>query len=479
MAAAREEFADLIVSLRVENAALTSALAAARLEIVELQAKVGKNSSNSSKPPSTDMGRSRPSKPKRGKRRKRGGQPGHVGRFAAAPEHVDHVQPHRPVQCEDCQASLSRGKATGGVANHFVYELPEIRPVVTNHQCLDVQCPDCGLVNSAQLPPGVSTGHYGPSVQAMTGLLRGELKQSVRQTNAVMTEVFHVPMSTGMVAKTQDQVSQALARPFEEALEHAQQSAVAHADETGWRENKKKAWLWVCVTALVTVFLVRAGRGKRAAKELLGEGFRGILITDRWAAYNWVDTVRRQLCWSHLKRDFTSFLDYGPEAKRLGEKLLAERRKLFRLWHRVRDGTMTRAELQLTTRPVRRRILSLLDEGKHLSSKKVSGMCREMLKLKGALFTFVDVEGVEPTNNTAERAVRFPVLMRKMSFGSDTSKGSRFIERFLTARATLRAQKRDLYSYLKEACVARLNGTAAPSLLPERARVARDLPTAA
>jgi transposase len=466
------------VSLQAANALLTSELAAARLEIVELQAKVGKNSRNSSKPPSTDMPGSRPPKGKRGKRRKRGGQPGHVGRSAKVPDHVDHVKKHRPVRCKRCQAGLSRGKATGGVAHHFVYELPEIRPVVTDHQCLDVECTDCGLVTSAQLPAGVPTGHYGPSVQAMTGLLRGELKQSVRQTSAVMTELFHVPMSTGMVAKTQDQVSHALERPFEEALKHAQQSAVAHADETGWRENKKKAWLWACVTALVTVFLVRAGRGKQAAKDLLGEGFSGILITDRWASYNWVETARRQLCWSHLKRDFTSFLDYGPEAKQLGERLLAERRKLFRLWHRVRDGTMTRAELQLTTKPVQRRILSLLDEGEQLSSKKVSGMCREMLKLKAAFFTFIDVDGVEPTNNTVERAVRFPVLMRKGCFGSDSAKGSRFIERFLTARATLRAQKRDLYAYLKEACAAALNRTEAPSLLPKHARVARNLPKA-
>lgn len=467
------------MSLQAQIATLASELTAARLEILELRAKVGKNSGNSSKPPSTDMPGSRPSKAKRGKRGKRGGQPGHVGRFAAVPAQVDHVKQYRPLRCEHCRAGLSRGEATGVVVNHFVYELPEIRPVVTDHQCLDVQCPDCGLVTSAQLPGGVPTGHYGPSVQAMTGLLRGELKQSVRQTSAVMTELFHVPMSTGMVSKTQDQVSRALEAPFEEAHDYAQQSAVAHADETGWRENKKRAWLWVCVTSLVTVFLVRTGRSKQAAQELLGTGFRGILITDRWASYNWVDTVRRQLCWSHLKRDFTSFLDYGPEAKRLGEQLLAERRKLFRLWHQVRDGTMTRAELQLASKPTRRQILSLLEEGERLSSKKVSGMCREMLKLRAAFFTFIDVEGVEPTNNAAERAVRFAVLMRKGCFGSDSAKGSRFIERFLTVRATLRAQKRDLYAYLNDACLAARKGTAAPSLLPACARVTRALPTAA
>lgn len=411
-----------------------------------------------------------PPKAKRSKkRRKRGGQPGHMGRFATEPEHIDHVQKYRPSRCQHCRASLARGKPAGEARNHYVYELPQIRPTVTAHQCLDIQCPDCGLVTSAELPVGVPTGQYGPSVQAMTGLLRGELRQSVRQTSAVLTEILHVPMSTGMVAKTQEQVSRALAGPYQQALAYAQNSDRSHADETGWREDKKKAWLWVCVTAVVTVFMVQFSRGTKAAKELLGEAFAGILITDRWASYNWVCVTRRQLCWGHLKRDFKSFLDHGPEAKHLAERLLAQRRKLFCLWHRVRDGTLSRAQLRLDSQPVRRRILSLLEEGTALSSKKVSGMCREMLKLKAALFTFIDHERVEPTNNAAERAVRFAVLLRKGCFGSDSAKGSRFIERFLTARATLRSQQRDLYSFLKDACTATLQGTPAPSLLPQAA----------
>ena len=450
--------------------ALRTELAAAQAKIVELEAKLAKNSQNSSKPPSSDPPGTRPSQVKRGKRRKRGGQRGHSARFAADPDHVDHVERYRAPTCEHCSTDLTRGELTGSVVNHYVYELPEIRPIVTDHQCLDVQCPKCGLVTRAELPAGVPTGQYGPTVQAMTGLIRGELKQSVRQTSAVMTEVLHVPMSTGMVAKTQDQVSHALAAPHQEALEHAQRDDRAHADETSWREDKKKAWLWVSVTALVTVFLVHTRRNASAAKALLGQAFAGILITDRWASYNWVAAERRQLCWSHLKRDFKSFLDYGAEAKLLGERLLAERRKLFRLWHRVRDGTMTRAELQLATRPVRRQILALLEEGEGLSCAKVSGMCREMLKLKAALFTFIDVERVDPTNNAAERAIRFAVLMRKGCFGSDSAKGSRFIERFLTARQTLRTQKRDLYGFLKDACAAALHGTPIPSLLPDLLR---------
>lgn len=330
----------------------------------------------------------------------------------------------------------------------------------------------------ASLPPGIPAGAYAPSVQTMAGLLRGELKQSVRQTSAVMTQVLHVPMSTGMVAKTQQQVSRALATPFEEALGYAQAHDRANADETGWREDKSKAWLWVMVSGLVTVFMVRASRGAAVAKELLGERFRGIVTSDRWASYSWLTPSRRQLCWSHLKRDFKSFLDYDPDARRLGERLLCETRRLFRLWHRVRDGTLSRAAFQMAMKPVRRSVVALLEEGEGLPCRKVRGMCKQIHRHHNALFTFVDIDRLEPTNNAAERALRFAVLWRKGSFGSDSARGSRFVERFLTVRATLRSQRRDLYAYLKAACTAALYGIRPPSLLPEAAETSSKLAAA-
>ena len=444
-----------------------------------LRARVGKNSQNSSKPPSSDIaGTESPQKRKKRRGRKRGGQPGHKAHFAPVPEHVDQVHQHRALCCGHCAADLADGKAIQSRIHH-VYELPEIRPIVHEHQCFDVECPRCGTMTPATLPADVPTGHYDPSVQAMVGLLRGELRQSMRQTSSVMTDVLHVPMAPSMVAKTQDQVSLALQAPFQEAVAFAQASDRVHADETGWRENKKKAWLWVCVAGLVTIFLIRASRGSKAAKELLGEAFQGVLITDRWASYNWVSVTLRQLCWSHLKRDFKSFLDYGKDAKHLGERLLSEHKSMFRLWHQVRDGTLSRAEFKLKMKPVRRKILALLEEGTRLSCAKVPGMCKQILKLQAALFTFVDVERVEPTNNAAERAVRFAVLMRKGCFGSDSARGSRFIERFLTVRATLRSQQKNLYTFLKLACTAALHKTTAPSLLPAFVPEARNVALAA
>jgi transposase len=286
-------------------------------------------------------------------------------------------------------------------------------------------------------------------------------------------------MSPAMVAKTQQKVSEALGPAVAQAMDYAQNHKRPHADETSWPLDKKKGWLWVAVCGLVTVFIIRASRGADAAQELLGKCVDRLLVTDRWGSYSWVSAKQRQLCWSHLKRDFKSFLDYGDQARRLGEQLLCQVRRMFRGWHKVRDGTWSRARFQLECKPVRRRILALLEEGRAMPCRKVRGMCKHMLGLQDALFTFVDHEGVEPTNNAAERALRFAVLWRKGSFGSDSVGGSQFVERILTVRATLRSQKRDLYAYLKDACTAALHGVTPPSILPLSEQIVAPLALAA
>jgi transposase len=458
-----------LAKTRAELEAVGAELAAALAENLQLRARLAQNSQNSSRPPSSDLPGTRPAPPKRRRnKRRRGGQKGHPAHQALVPQHVDQVHPVRASTCEHCQAELKVAEPVG-LRSHYVYELPPIRPIVHQYQCLDLGCPACGRVTPAALPAGVPFGNYDPSVVAMTGILRGELRQSVRQTSAVMTQVMHIPMSCGMVAKLQEQVSVALEPAMTEATTYTQAYDRPHADETSWRCDKKKAWLWVSVCGLVTVFLIHASRGAKTAQQLLGDCFSGILVTDRWVSYAYVKAPHRQLCWSHLKRDFKSLLDYGIAAQRIGEQLLCEVRRMFRAWHKVRDGTLSRAEFKLRMQPVRRHILALLEQGRSLPCQKVSGKCRQILRLKEALFTFIDVERVEPTNNAAERALRFAVLWRKGSFGSDSGSGCRFVERFLTVRATLRSQKRDLYAYLLDACTAALHGTQPPSILPSPA----------
>ena len=201
-------------------------------------------------------------------------------------------------------------------------------------------------------------------------------------------------------------------------------------------------------------------------KELLGEAFAGILITDRWSAYSWVDVLRRQLCWAHLLRQFIGFQDHGDEEAAIGRALELLAEAMFHLWHRVRDGTLSRTAFQKRMASLRVHVVARLQEGTVCSSGLVSGRCREILTLEPALWTFVSVEGVEPTNNFAERILRQGVLWRKGSFGTDSPKGSRFVERILTVVTTLRLQKRNVLDYMTAACEAALHGTTPPSLLP-------------
>ena len=267
------------------------------------------------------------------------------------------------------------------------------------------------------------------------------------------------------------EVSESLAAPVAEAEKAVQDADYAHADETGWYEGKvdghaKRAWLWVVVTAWVTVFRISHSRGSDVAKGLLGEGFSGILITDRWCGYNWHELMLRQLCWSHLTRDWQGFIDRQGESARIGALLMKDRNRMFRWWRRVCDGAMQRAEFELRMEPVRRRVGRLLREAEFCPNAKTRGMAKEILKLEAAMWTFVDIEGIEPTNNTAERTIRHGVMYRKTSFGTQSPEGSRFVERILTAIATLKQQNRDVLEYLTDAVRAHRRGQPAPSLLP-------------
>lgn len=273
-------------------------------------------------------------------------------------------------------------------------------------------------------------------------------------------------MALGTVNNLRQEVSQALAVPVEKATEFAQTQPAAHADETGWRQGnsdgknptRRKAWLWVMVTSSVTVFQIHLNRGHAAAKELLGN-FAGYLITDRWTGYSWWPLERRQLCWAHLIREFQKIADRGGESKLIGEGLLAQARKLFELWHRVRDGTLTREGFAAAVVEIRAAVQKWLAEGaayKAVSGDKsvrakTSRACQELLKVEPALWLFVRVVGIEPTNNAAERALRPAVIWRRISLGTQSALGSQFVARMLTVTQTLRAQQRPVLEFLTAA----------------------------
>src|SRR6266403_4283135 len=430
-----------------------------------LQEQLNQSSRNSSRPPSSDPPQSqRPSRP-RGQRR-RGGQPGHPGqtRTLVPVEDVDEVVVLKPEQCRGCHALLSGDDPTP--FRHQVIEIPPIKPVITEYQWHQLVCSACGETTRAPWPAGVPSGTYGPRVHATVALCTGSYRLSKRTTAQVMDDVFGVPMSVGTISRLEQATTKVVAEPVEEACTYVQAQEVAHLDETSWRQGGKRAWLWVAVTSWVTGFLVRRSRSGAVARALLGETFAGILVTDRYSAYNWYPVRWRQLCWAHLLRDIEARRGRGGRSEEIGEALQRQARQMFHWWHRVRDGTLSRSSFRSYMSPVRREIERLLEAGRTCGVPKTEGMCREILKLHQALWTFVQVDGVEPTNNAAERALRPGVLWRKGSFGTQSEEGSRFVESMMTVVTTLKQQQRNVLEYLTAACEAALRGDAAPSLLP-------------
>ncbi len=461
-----------VVALRAENAEL-------RATNAELLARLNQNSQNSSRPPSSDPpGGVAPRKQKPSGRR-RGGQPGHLKRERALlpVERVDEVVPLKPDKCRRCGHGL-RGNDDGPL-RHQVTEIPMVRAKVTEYQMHSLVCPGCGTRTTAALPVGVTTSAFGQGLCAMVALWRGAYRLSVRQVVDMARDCFGAEISTGAICGIEKRTSQALEAPWSEAVEHIRQQPVVHADETGWREAKKKAWLWVVATTQVAIFRIQRSRGAAVVKALLTPDFAGILETDRWCAYGFVPLLQRQICWAHLMRHFVGFEDHGPQAKRLGRSLQRQARWMFHLWHRVRDGTLRRATFRRYIRPIRTKILARLEAGTRLPSKKVAGQCREILAMSDALFTFARIIGVEPTNNHAERCLRPAVIWRKCCFGTDSESGSRFVERVMTAVASLRLQRRNVLDFLIAANEAQLCGTPAPSLLPLAAAPSHRLARAA
>ena len=434
-----------------------------------LQEQLHQTSRNSSRPPSSDPPLPpRPHRP-RGQHR-RGGQPGHPGstRTLIPVEEVDEVVVLKPEQCTRCHAPVAGDDPAPW--RHQVIEMPPIKPVVTEYQWHQLVCPTCGEVTRAAWPAGVPSGTYGPRVQATVALCTGAYRLSKRTTQQMMDDVFGISMSVGTVSQWERATTVVLAAPVEEARTYVHEQKVAHLDETSWRQGDKGAWLWVAVTMWVTVFVVRLSRGGQVARELLGEGFAGILVTDRYSAYNWYPVRWRQLCWAHLLRDFEAMRGRSGASEQIGEALLAQAHQMFTWWHRVRAGTLQRSTFRSYMTPLRREVERLLEAGSRCGVSKTEGTCRDILKRREALWTFVQVAGVEPTNNGAERAIRPGVLWRKGSFGTQSAAGSRFVESMLTVVATLKQQQRSVLEYLTTVCEAALRGEAAPSLLPASAQ---------
>jgi transposase len=431
-------------------------------KIAKLEAQLNTNSSNSSKPPSTDPPWKKKKKPgKHGDKNKKGAQEGHVGvtRELVPVEKVDNVIQCKPEHICGCGSQVLIDESD--YERKQVFELPQMKPYVTEFQIFSGCCTACETRYRGLLPKGTPSGVLGARALATVAYLTGKFHLSKREVEELFSDYFNLPICVGTVCNAEQQVSEALKSPYEEAVTAIKHEAVVHADETSHKVAGKRAWMWIALSLGLAVFFARASRSKKVAMEILGDTFSGILVSDRYPAYLWV--TRRQFCWAHLIRDFTKLVDAGGSAAEFADPVLDFINQMFSLWHKFKDKELTRSELQEAMKPIRNEIEKRLEAGK--SELLASALCHSLCSMKSALWAFIDNEDVEPTNNDAERTVRSYVIWRKSSFGTQGSKGNAFVERILTTVATCKRQNRCIFEYLVEAVSAHLHGIPAPSLL--------------
>jgi transposase len=434
-------------------------------QVAGLQSRLHLTPANSSKPPSSAHPHAKPA-PKTPKgRRKPGGQHGHPRHLRALipSAQCDQVIPLKPPACRRCGHALQGDDPQP--LRHQVYEIPEIRPVVTEYQRHRLSCPCCKETTCATLPEGVPSVQAGPRLVAFTATLMAYYRQSKRRTASFLASVFGIPASPGWVIKLQGLAAAAVAAPYQELAEALPSQPVLGLDESPTKQGQSKAWLWTFVAAAFTVFAYRLSRKADVLGELLGPAFNGVAVCDRAKMY-W-GQGRLQWCWAHLRRDFQALMDHPDGVvKRLGQDLMRQTRRLFELWAKCRDGTLSRAEFVEQMKPIRREVEGLLLRGRFSGKKRLRGTCRELYGHREWLWTFVEHEGVEPTNNASERALRHAVIWRKLSFGTRSAHGSVFVERMLSVIETCRQQKRDVLAYLSQAVRCHFAHQTPPSLLP-------------
>jgi transposase len=435
----------------------------ARVAELERQGK-GKTPQNSSLPPSSVHPHAKLPSSKRKSKRKRGGQPGHKKheRPLIPTDQCDEVQRLKPTECRRCGEKLSG--CDPQPLRHQVWELPEIKPLVSEYQRHRLACPACGETTCADLPCGVPLGQSGPRLMAFTALLMAYYRQSKRRTAEFLRTLLGQPCCAALTVKIENTVTLAVRPAYEELAEQLPAEKHVSIDETGTKEENRPAWLWTFVAHSFTVFAVRATREATALAAFLKDGFQGVVSCDRARMYLRVE--RLQWCWAHLKRDFQDLIDNGNnQAKRLGYDLRRMTCKLFEHWAEYRSGEISRAALQRRMAPVRREVERLLLRGAQSGNRQMQGMCQELHAHRDWLWMFLYHEGVEPTNNASERALRHAVIWRKLSFGTQSARGSRFVETMLTVIETCRQQRRNAFAFVAAAMAAHLAGKNAPSLL--------------
>ena len=409
-----------VEELERENRAL-------REENDRLKERLGLNSGNSSFPPSRDLYKRKLIK-KSGL--KPGGQPGHIGKWREKLPADEEISIHPEEYCE-CGGKIVLGQ---NPYTHQKVELPIIKPMVTNYYLYHGRCSCCKKRYRARLPEGVSSDVLGPRAKAVVSSLTGFFKNSKRETQMIMEEILGLKMSLGTVSKTEDRVSQKCETSYQQLEEKIQQSELLHIDETGHRLGSKRGWAWVFANKTATLIKLTESRGANVLEKILPH-YEGRVISDRYSCYSYFLEEKRQVCWSHLMRDFERFAQSrDADLNFIGRHMVSIAQEMFSLHRRLLGKQIEQVFFLRRCRVLSRRLRYWLKRTHRLpgldQAKRVS---KNILKCEAMMWKFLeDPLQIPPTNNLAERQIRKYVLYRKTSYFTWAERGERYIERMLS-----------------------------------------------
>lgn len=434
-------------------------------ELDQIVAGLTKNSSNSSRPPSSDppWSKKEPSR-KTPSKRKQGGQPGHKGkkRELLPPEMVRKTHELFPETCSCCQRPFAQELKvpSSNPLRYQVTDLPVIVPVTTEYRCHSVLC-SCGHRTVATLPGKVAQSGFGPGVHAIIAYLMAAHRVTRRGITEIMGSIFGIIISTGAVCNVAERVSEASIPVVEGIKRYIASAPALNIDETGWKNKGKRCYLWTFVALRAVFFLISPSRGAQVLREVLGEHFAGIITSDDHSAYNsYHKKGIRQLCWPHLIRKLKALKDgrSSPHAYCFARNMLKEAGAIFTVWHAFKDSGGTREQLWQKTLPIQTRIRDYCEIFLYSKDPLVRTRAKKTLANWDHLFTFLKYEGVDPTNNRAEQKLRPAVQWRKICFGSQSNNGMRFTERLSTVVGTCRINGINPFHFLVDMVDASFSG---------------------
>lgn len=457
---------------------------AARVERLEerlsrLESEARRDSRTSSRPPSQDPPKTRAERRAQARakakelmreERKAGAQPGHpgAGRELTPEDQIDEIVDHYPHSCRGCGREFEqRERRPGGrFGRHQVAELPPISVIMVEHRTHRLHCRECGTRTTAQLPPGLGGTVFGPRFRAAIVTLTARNRVSRRGITELARDLFGVALSTGTVDAICQNTSAALEDSYRLLRGWILARDAVHVDETGWRTAGDSRALWTATTPGASIFEIAEHCNREQFNELIA-GYDGIVVSDRWNGYEHLRADRRQVCWSHIQRDFRRHSEGLAEQKAFGEQGLALSSRVFRAWRSYQHEHHDRQRLRAEIAPIQTELRQLLERASPKSQRTRwhRRFANNLLKVWPALWTFTTTPGVEPTNNPAERALRGPVIHRKLSHGTRSHGGERFTERALSTAATCRQQHRSLFEFLTELITAHSRGDPLPALL--------------